>query len=222
VTPSESSPLAARKASPVVRAVVDYGGLAAFMTAYFLRLRFVAGAGPIGWSLAVGGHGPRDLTAATAWLVIGSTTALATGLIAERRIALMPLITGGLALVFGGLTLAFHDPRFIKVKPTITNLLLGGGLLGGMILRKNPLKLMIGEALPLPDIAWRTLTLRYGLFFLAMAILNEIVWRTQADSIWVQFHTYGTMGLAVLFSLTQVPLMAKYIKDPAPPPPPTD
>jgi intracellular septation protein len=213
---------AIRKPNPTIRAVVDYGGLAAFMVAYFLRLRFVAASGPIGWAVAAGGHGPRDLTAATWWLVIGSAAALATGLIAERRVALMPLITGLFALVFGGLTLFFHDPRFIKIKPTVTNLLLCGALLGGLALRKNPLKLMIGEALPLPDDAWRTLTLRYGLFFLSMAMLNEIVWRTQADGVWVQFHTYGAIILALLFSVTQVPFMAKYMKDPEPPPPPTE
>lgn len=213
---------AARKPDPIVRAVVDYGGLAAFMIAYFLRLRFVAAGGPIGWAVAMGGHGPRDLTAATWWLVIGSAAAIATGLIVERRIALMPLITGLFALVFGSLTLIFHDPRFIKIKPTATNLTLGAALLIGLALRKNPLKALIGEALPLPDDAWRTLTLRYGLFFLSMAALNEMIWRTQSDAVWVLFRMPGLLVLAVLFSLTQVPLMAKYMKDPEPPPPPTD
>lgn len=222
MTPDPQPTPTARRPDPFVRAIVDYGGLAAFMIAYFLRLRFVAAGAPLGWALAAGGHGPRDLTAATWWLVIGSALALATGLIVERRVALMPLITGLFALVFGSLTLVFHDPRFIKIKPTATNLTLGVALLVGLALRKNPLKALIGEALPLPDDAWRTLTLRYGLFFLSMAALNEMVWRTQSDAVWVLFRMPGLLVLAVLFSLTQVPLMAKHMQHAEPPPPPTD
>ncbi|HZC16899.1 MAG TPA: septation protein IspZ, partial [Caulobacteraceae bacterium] len=122
-----------------IRLVVDYGGLAAFGVAYFLRLRFVAASGPIGWTLAMGGHGPRDLTAATWWLMGGSVVSLLVGLITERRLAPMPLIAGGFALVFGGLTLFFHDPRFIKIKPTVVNVIFGSGLLIGFRFGRNPL-----------------------------------------------------------------------------------
>ncbi len=211
-----------RKSHAAVRAIVDYGGLAVFVAAFFLRLRFAATTGGLGWTIAMGGHGPRDITAATIWLVIGSAVALLVGLIAERRLAPMPLIAGGFALVFGGLTIALHDPRFIKIKPTAANLSFGVVLLAGMALRKNPLKWLLGEALVLPEDAWRKLTLRYALYFLAMAVLNEVVWRTQSDAVWVLFRMPGLLILVILFSCTQVPFMMKYMKTSEPPPPPTE
>jgi len=210
------------RAHAVVRAVVDYGGLLVFVAAFFLRLRFVAVHGGLGWTIAMGGHGPRDITAATLWLVIGSAAALLVGLVAERRLAPMPLIAGGFALVFGGLTLALHDPRFIKIKPTAANLTFGVVLLGGLVLRKNPLKWLLGEALVLPEDAWRKLTLRYAAYFLFMAALNEVVWRTQTDAVWVLFRMPGLLILVILFSLTQIPFMMKYMKTSEPPPPPTE
>ena len=217
-----STEAAPSKYHGLIRSLVDYGGPAAFVIAFFFRLRFVATAGPIGWALAMGGHGPRDLTGATWWLVGGSALALLAGWVLERRIAPMPLIAGGFALVFGGLTLFFHDPRFVKIKPTATNLCFAVALLGGLALGKNPLKALLGESLPLPDEAWRKLTLRYALFFLSMAGLNEWVWRTQSDEHWVLFRMPGLWILAVLFSFTQVPLMMKYLHTHQPPPAPTE
>jgi intracellular septation protein len=205
-----------------VRAIVDYGGLAAFVAAYFLRLRLVAAATALGWALAIGGHGPRDLTAATWWLVGGSALSLLVGLLVERRVAPMPLIAGGLALVFGGLTIALHDPRFIKIKPTAVNLAYGLGLLIGVWLRRNPLKWLLGETLPLSEAAWRQLTIRYAVYFLGVAVLNEIVWRTQSDAVWVLFRVPGLWIMVVLFSLTQIPFMQKHLSLNEPPPPPSD
>ena len=173
-----------------IRAVVDYGGLVAWMAAYFL--------------------GGRNLVNATWALVGGSLLGLALGLIFERRIAPVPLIAGAAGLVFGGLTLFFHDARFLKIKPTIMNLVYGILLLGGLALKKTPLKLLLGEAFPLTDAGWRILTLRYGLFFIALAGLNEFVWRTQTDSTWVLFRFPGLMILTVLFSMSQAPVMMKH------------
>ena len=210
------------KVHPYIRAIVDYGGIATFGLAFFLKLRFVAGAGGHGWALALGGHGPRDVTEATWWLVIGSAVSLLIGLIVERRVALMPLVAGGFALVFGTLTLVFHDPRIIKVKPTATNLIFAAALFGGLILKRNPLKALLGETLSLPDPVWRTLTLRYAIFFLAMAAVNELVWRTQPDAVWVSFKVFGFTLLAIIFSFTQVPLMMRYMHVSEPVPPPTE
>jgi len=210
------------KAHGAIRLVVDYGGLAAFGLAYFLRLRFVAASNPLGWMLAAGGHGPRDLTAATWWLMGGSAASLLVGLIAERRVAPMPLIAGAFALVFGGLTLAFHDPRFIKIKPTVVNVVFGVALLTGVALRRNPLKWLLGETLALPEDAWRKLILRYAGYFLGMAALNELVWRTQSDAVWVNFHVWGQWICVILFSISQVPFMMRYMKTNEPPPPPAD
>jgi intracellular septation protein len=124
--------------------------------------------------------------------------------------------------VFGGMTLAFHDPRFIKIKPTVVNVIFGAALLTGLAMRRNPLKWLLGEALALPDDGWRKLMLRYALYFLAMAALNEVVWRTQTDATWVNFHVWGQWVCVLLFSLSQIPFMMKYMKAIQAPPPPTD
>jgi len=90
------------------------------------------------------------------------------------------------------------------------NLVYGGLLLGGLAMKKTPLKLLLGEAFPMTDQGWRILTLRYGLFFVALAGLNEIVWRTQPDATWVLFRFPGLMILTVLFSMSQAPVMMKH------------
>jgi intracellular septation protein len=183
-----------------VRAIVDLGALAAWNLAYFL--------------------GGKNLVNATWALVAGSAVALVIGFVVERRIAPFPLIAGGAGLVFGSLTLFFHDARFLKIKPTVMNLAFGVTLLGGLALRKNPLKLLLGESFPMADEGWRKLTLRYGVFFLLLAGLNEAIWRTQPDTIWVLFRFPGLMILTVLFALTQAPLMMKYAhQDHLPDPP---
>jgi intracellular septation protein len=177
------------KTSQTVRAIVDYGGLVVFLIAYFVT---------------------RDMIKATWALMGGSILALAVGLLLERRIAPMPLLTGVAALIFGGLALKFHDPRFVKIKPTAINLVLGAVMLGGAAMRRNPLKALLNGAIHMAAPAWRTLTIRYGLFFLFEAILNEIVWRTQPDAVWVLFRMPGLLILSVVFSLTQLPFLLKH------------
>ncbi len=189
------------QARRAVRFVVDYGGLITFLIGFFLS--------------------GRDLVEATKWLVGGSAVALVIGLIFERRIAPLPAISGGAALAFGALTLIFNDPTFVKIKPTIMNLLFAVGLLGGLALGRSPLKLLMGSSIQLPDVAWRKLTLSYGLFFAFLAGLNEVIWRTQSDEVWVLFRMPGILILTLVFSFTQVPLMMKYAKTDDPPPPPT-
>ena len=181
---------------------VDYFALAAFLAGYF-----VSG---------------RNLQQATWALVIGSAVALAVGVAVERRLAAFPAIAGGAALLFGGLTLVFHDARFLKIKPTVMNLVFAAVMFGGLILRKHPLKLLLGEAIEMPDQAWRKLTLRYGIFFTALAALNEVVWRTQSEATWVWFRFPGLMVLTLVFSLSQAPLLMKYMKAAELPPPPTE
>jgi intracellular septation protein len=177
------------KTRALIRSGVDYAGPLAFLVGYLVT---------------------RDMLKATWALVAASALALAVGYWAERRVAPMPLIAGLAALIFGGLTLYFHDPRFVKIKPTVINALLGLTMLGGLVLGLNPLKALMGEALKLPDEAWRTLTLRYGLFFLCVAVLNEAVWRTQPETVWVWFRMPGLLLLSLVFSLTQLPLMMKH------------
>jgi intracellular septation protein len=194
------------KARRWVRSFVDYAGLAAFL-AVFVYFR------------NEGLSSQEALVRATWGLVAGSGAGLLVGLVAERRIAPFPLIGGGAALLFGGLTLFFNDVRFVKIKPTVMNLLFSVLLLGGLALRKNPLKLLLGESFRMPDEGWRKLTLNYGIFFACAAALNEAVWRTQPDDIWVVFRFPGLLIVTMLFSFSQVPLMMKYAKTDQPPPP---
>ena len=181
-----------RRSNPMLRAAVDYLGLAAFVIAFFAS--------------------GKSFIVATWALVAGCAFALAVGFIAERRIAPLPLLAGVAALIAGLLTLIFKDPVFVKMKPTVVNCLLGLGMLGGLAAGKSPLKLLFGEALQLNEAGWRKLTVRYGLFFLALAALNEVVWRTQSDETWVLFRMPGLPLLALAFSLAQVPTMLKEAK----------
>jgi intracellular septation protein len=183
-----------------VRAVVDYGGLVAWLVAFLVYWR------------VMGMDRPEALLQATWWLVGGSVVALAAGWFFERRVAPLPLFAGLVALIFGGMALVFHDPRFIKIKPTVTNLCFGILMLGGVAMGKNPLKALFAGSLNLTPAGWRKLTIRYGVFFLAMAALNEAVWRTQPDHIWVFFKFPGMEILILVFAATQVPMMMKDMK----------
>ncbi|CAN5263830.1 inner membrane-spanning protein YciB [soil metagenome] len=181
-----------RESPPWLKAVVDYLGPVAFLIGFFVM--------------------GRNLLFATWWLVGGSAVALLLSLIVVRRVPPMPLIWGGAALIFGTLSLIFHDTTFVKMKTTFVDLALASALFIGLRIGKNPLKLMMGDALKLTETGWRKLTIRYGLFFLAMAVLNEIIWRTQPDSVWVLFRMPGLLILAALFAVTQLPMMMKDMK----------
>jgi len=184
----------------VVRAVVDYGGLAVFLVAYFVA------------RMVLKQPGATALLTATWGLVAGSALALLVGLIVQRRVAPLPLFAGLAALIFGGLTLIFHNPVFVKIKPTAINLALAGVMLIGTAMGKNPLRALFAEALNLSPEGWRKLTIRYGIFFLVMAAANELVWRTQPDSVWILFRFPGLQVLSLLFAVTQVPMMMKDMK----------
>jgi intracellular septation protein len=169
----------------------------------------------------------KDMMKASGALVVGSLVALAAGLIVERRIAPLPAFMAVAGIIFGGLTLIFHDDRFIKIKATAINTALGGLLLGGIALGKNPLKLLLGEAVKMPAEGWRKLGIRYGCFYLVLAVLNEIVWRNFSNDVWVLFRMPGLHILTLVFGLSQVPLFMKYagvedeseIEKEVPPPP---
>jgi intracellular septation protein len=148
------------------------------------------------------------------WAIVGgSILALVVGLIFERRIAPMPMVTAVLGLIFGGLTLFFHDERFIKIKPTILYVAFGLFLITGALRGKNPLKVLMGDAFHLPDPVVRTLTLRYALFFFALAAANEAVWRTQSTIFWGFFKFPGVPIVIFLFAMSQAPLMMKHMPD---------
>ncbi|HZZ35841.1 MAG TPA: septation protein IspZ [Caulobacteraceae bacterium] len=184
-----------------VRIVVDYAAPIAFVATLLIT---------------------HDFQRATWVLVGGCAVALAVGWLAERRLAILPLFAGLMALVFGTLTLIFHDPSFVKMKLTFVDTALAAGLIGGMALGKNPLKALLGEAFTLPDAAWRVLTIRYAVFFIACAGANEAVWRTQSNETWGIFRLI-LLGAAVGFSAIQAPFLLKHSAKPAdaePPDPP--
>jgi intracellular septation protein len=151
----------------------------------------------------------HDMLLATWAMVVGSAISLILFRVLERRIAPLPLIFGSLALVFGIAALMFHDPRIVKMKTTFISAVLGGAILAGFFMRRSPLKLLLGESIQMTEAGWRKLTWRYGAFFLVLAGLNEVVWRTQSDGFWAAYHFFGSLGLTLLFSFSQMPLMLK-------------
>ncbi len=151
----------------------------------------------------------HDFALATWFVVGGSVLALAVGLIVERRLAPLPAFSGGLALVFGGASLFLHRADILQMKMTIVDGILGAVLFGGLVLKKNPLKAILGGAFDLPDSAWRVLAIRYGLFWWACAIANEVVRRTQTAETWGVFRIV-IMVAAVVFALAQTPYLMKY------------
>ena len=203
-----------------IRSAVDFGALAAFAAA-FLILR------------ARGLESAEALVQATWVLVAGSAIALAVGFLVEKRLALMPLLTGGFAVVFGLLTVFFDDGLFIKLKVTVLNIFLAGLLLGGTMMGKQPLKALLGDAIKVNDAAWRTLTIRYGIYFLVVALVNEVIrspaavtaiWHAlgrgtpDPEAVWVAFR--GVLWIAAsVFGISQLPLIMRNLTRDEPPGP---
>jgi intracellular septation protein len=171
-----------------VKPTTEYGPLAVFFIVY------------LKW----------DLLPATGALIAATAVALAISLIVEKRVPMMPLITAIIVGVFGGLTLWLQDETFIKMKPTIVEAMFALVLFGGLLFGKPLLKPLMGSAWPMDDTGWRKLTFRFAVFFAAMAVLNEIVWRTQSTDFWVTFKVFGLMGLTFAFAITQTPLLRRH------------
>ena len=163
----------------------------------------------------------RDFMLATGVSVVVAIVALAFGFIAERRLAWLPLIVGVLGIIFGGLTLIFQADWILKLRPTFVNYAFAIIFFGGLILKKNPIKAVLGWALNLPVEAWRKLELRYAIFSLVVGTVNLAVWLTQTEATWVTWDTIGIRVLSATFGIAQMPLVMKYMKDPEVPPPPS-
>ena len=204
----ETPPALPERKSGSIRHWVDFGGLLAFaLTFLFFRLR--------------GLEGNEALVNATWALVAGSAVGVVMGLLVEKRLALLPLIVGGFALVFGVLTLVTQDDLWVKLKVTILNASLAVALIGGRMMGKQPLKALLGDFIPITDRAWNILTIRYGIFFACVAVVNELVrsealvgWTVEqlgmghvdpAD-VWVSFR--GVLWIASsAFGLANLPLI---------------
>ncbi len=147
---------------------------------------------------------------ATAIFMATIVVAFVVSYVLTRHIAIMPVVTAVIVLVFGSLTLFLHDEQFIKLKPTIIYVLFGGVLMGGLAFGTPLLGLVFDSVFHLTEEGWRKLTLRWALFFFALAILNEIVWRTQSTDVWVSFKVFGVVPLTFVFAALQYPLLTKY------------
>ncbi len=173
----------------------------------------------IGWALPpqfLSGEN-AGLFTATAVLIPAVVLALIVSYLRTRRLPIMPLITAVLVVIFGALTLYLHDPSFIKMKPTILYAAFGIALIGGLAFNKPLLPIVLDNAIALSERGWRILTWRWAIFFFALALANEIVWRTQSSNTWVFFKFPGTVVIIFLFTMAQVPLMLKHeVKEEAP------
>ncbi|MGD9845105.1 MAG: septation protein A [Variibacter sp.] len=148
--------------------------------------------------------------AGTAAFMVAMLVALVVSYVKIRRLPLMTIVTAIVVAVFGTLTLLLHDDTFIKLKPTIIYVLFGGILLGGLAFGKSLLAVVFDSVFDLDEQGWRKLTLRWALFFLALAVLNEIVWRTQSTDFWVTFKVFGVVPLTFLFAMLQYPLLTRH------------
>ncbi|MEJ5080174.1 MULTISPECIES: septation protein A [unclassified Ochrobactrum] len=147
---------------------------------------------------------------ATALFMVATVIALAVSWSLTRTLPMMPLISGIVVLVFGALTLWLHNDTFIKMKPTIVNTLFGAILLGGLFFGKSLLGYVFDSAFKLDAEGWRKLTFRWGLFFIFLAVVNEVVWRNFSTDAWVSFKVWGIMPITVVFTLLQMPLIQKH------------
>jgi intracellular septation protein len=152
----------------------------------------------------------------TAVFMVAVVVALGISYAMTRHWPVVLVVSAVIVLVFGGLTLFLHDETFIKVKPTIVYVLFGGALLVGYFFDKPLLEIVFDSVFHITDEGWRKLTLRWAAFFFFLAVLNEVIWRTQSTDFWVNAKVFGFMPLTFIFGALQVPLLMKYAVEPAP------
>lgn len=181
---------------PVVKAVLEFGPLAIF---FAVNARY-------------------DIFAATATFMVLSTLGLAISWLLTRKIAMMPLITAVFVLVFGGLTLWLNDATFIKIKPTLVYCLFAVILMGGLFFQRYFLQNLFGAALQMDQAGWRIMTLRWSAFFIALALLNEYIWRHYSTDMWVNLKVFGFAPLTIVFALLQSRLIHRHMIEEEEPP----
>ena len=146
----------------------------------------------------------------TACFMIATAISLSVSWALTRTLPIMPLLSGVIVLVFGALTLWLQDETFIKVKPTIINTMFGVILLGGLVFKKSFLGYVFDSAFQLDAEGWRILTMRWGLYFLLMAVVNEFIWRNFSTDFWIAFKVWGNLPLSIVFTILQLPLMQRH------------
>jgi len=176
---------------PVIKFITDFGPLLVFFTIYFKN--------------------DNDLKLAIPPFIIATLIALAIVYFLERKISIVPLTSGILITLFGGLTLYFDNKIFFYMKPTIINILFGFALLFGKYFTNEPiLKKILGKSIMLADEGWNILNKRWMIFFFALALTNELVWRTQSEEFWVNFKVWGMLPITFIFTAFQIKLITKY------------
>ena len=174
-------------------------------------IKFTADFGPLLIFFIIYLNNENDLKVAIPPFIVATLIALTVIYFLEKRIPMVPLVSGILITFFGGLTLYFDNKIFFYMKPTIINILFAAVLFFGRYFTQKPLlKIFFQNAFELEDEGWKKLNYRWIGFFLFIAILNEIVWRTQSEAFWVHFKVWGLLPISFLFAISQVPLMNKY------------
>lgn len=207
-TESDTTPSEADRHHPMLKLALELGPLMIF---FFANLR-----GP--WLVekfpaltALGG----PLFVATALFMAATIISLLVSKVVLGHLPIMPFVSGIVVLIFGSLSIYLQNETFIKMKPTIVNALFGVALLGGLAFGKSLLGYVFNAAFQLDAEGWRKLTVRWGIFFLFLAVLNEVVWRNFSDDFWVAFKVWGTMPVTIIFTLAQMPLIMKHTVTPA-------
>ena len=179
---------------PLLKFITDFGPLLVFFFFYY--------------------NNDKSLIIAIPPFIVATLISLALVWILEKKIPMVPLISGILITFFGGLTIYFDNPVFIYIKPTIINILFGLALLFGKYFTNEPiLKKILGKSIILADEGWNILTKRWTIFFFSVALLNELVWRTQSEEFWVNFKVWGLLPITFVFTAFQVSLITKYKLD---------
>ena len=209
--PAESRPATAgQEPSPLLKLALELGPLISFFAANTrgeaLMAQFPALAGF-----------REPIFLATAVFMVAITISLSVSWAMTRKLAVMPVVSGVVVLVFGGLTLFLQDELFIKLKPTIVNGLFAAVLLGGLFFGRSLLGYVFDSVFNLTPEGWRKLTLNWGLFFIFLAVLNEVIWRNFSTDFWVAFKVWGVMPITLVFTFSQLPLISKHTVEEADP-----
>nr|WP_244266893.1 septation protein A [Pseudovibrio stylochi] len=196
----------ANEPSPLVKLSLEMGPLAVFFLANSKGER-LAELFP-----ALGALG-EPIFIATAAFMVAISISLSVSYVLTKTLPVMPVVSGVVVLIFGALTLYLHNDLFIKLKPTIVNVLFGSILLGGLAFNKSLLGYVFDSAFQLDAEGWRKLTFRWGVFFFVLAGINEFVWRTYSTDFWLSFKVFGFMPITLVFTLAQLPLITKHSID---------
>ena len=173
-------------------------------------LKFITDFGPLLIFFTIYYKSGNNLIVAIPPLIIATIVDVALSYFIEKKIPYIPLIGGIIISFFGGLTLYFNNPVFLYIKPTIINLLFATFLLVGRFFNKNFLKYFLKNSFQLSELGWNKLNNRWAYFFIFLALVNETVWRTQTEEIWVNFKVWGILPLTFIFTAFQIPLINKH------------